>query len=316
MSAIAAQTNRSTRILDRRRIYILPTRHGVILAILLFAILLGSINYDNALGYVLTFLLSGLYFVAMLHTYRNLAGLKAVSFNAEEVFVNEYTRFEITLNNLSGADKVNLKLAAIGERKTWLKSRPINADCQIPVIGGQATVHTALSLRATARGWQILPKLKISSNFPLGIFTAWGYFPHSEKCLVYPKPDGALSAPTKRYSSATLSSTSGIGDADFRGLRPYSAGDPVKRIAWKSLAKSDEPMVKQFSGDGESQLLFEWHHTRELKDTEARLSQLCAWIVQANHSQLSYGLVLPNQSIGPASGEAHLRRCLCALGEY
>lgn len=316
MSAAAAQTRRVGQALDRRRIYILPTRHGIVLAVLLFAILLGSINYDNALGYMLTFLLGGLFFVTMLHTYRNLAGLTAEHFSSEAVFVGESTPFEISLTNRSASEKINLHIIALGERKGWLKRRTIKASCQLPKIAPQDTARAVLSLKANVRGWQALPKLKISSTFPLGIFTAWGYFPHTERCLVYPKPHGILTAPSEQYSSSADESSGGVGDADFRGLRPYSAGDPVKRIAWKSLAKSDEPMVKQFSGDGDNQLIFDWLHTRELGDTETRLSQLCWWIVQANRAQLSYGLVLPKVSIKPASGEAQLKHCLGALAEY
>ena len=49
--------------LERRRIYILPTRYGVIFAVVLFAMLLGSINYAANLAYAMTFLLAGLMLV-------------------------------------------------------------------------------------------------------------------------------------------------------------------------------------------------------------------------------------------------------------
>ena len=44
---------RQSIVLGRRRIYILPTRQGLGFAVLLVAMLLGSANYDNGLGYVL-----------------------------------------------------------------------------------------------------------------------------------------------------------------------------------------------------------------------------------------------------------------------
>ncbi|MGR8946540.1 MAG: hypothetical protein ACU84Q_00735 [Gammaproteobacteria bacterium] len=316
MSAVTAQTQRAGSLLDRRRIYIVPTRHGIVLGVLLFAILLGSINYDNALGYMLTFLLGGLYLIGMLHTYRNLAGLLAAGFKCENIFVDEFIRFEVNVTNTSNHTKLNLCLSALGGPSGWLKRRPVVAQSHIAKIDSQTTCHAILSSKGTVRGWQTLPKVKISSIFPLGIFVAWGYFPHTERCLVYPKPEGPLGMPAKSYSSSATSSSGGIGDSDFRGLRQYSAGDPVKRIAWKTLAKSNELMIKQFSGDGDSQLIFEWRQTIELGDTEARLSQLCLWVVLADRAQLSYGLVLPSVSIPEATGEAQLFRCLRALAEY
>ena len=45
--------------LKRRRIYILPTRFGLVFGALVFAMLLGSLNYGASLGFVLTFLLTG-----------------------------------------------------------------------------------------------------------------------------------------------------------------------------------------------------------------------------------------------------------------
>ncbi len=44
--------------LDRRRIYILPTRQGYAFALLLLLLFLWSINYSNSMGFAFTFLLS------------------------------------------------------------------------------------------------------------------------------------------------------------------------------------------------------------------------------------------------------------------
>ena len=47
------------------RVYILPTGVGLVFGIMGFAMLLGSMNYNNNLSFVLTFLLAGLGFVSM-----------------------------------------------------------------------------------------------------------------------------------------------------------------------------------------------------------------------------------------------------------
>ncbi len=51
-------------------------------------------------------------------------------------------------------------------------------------------------------------------------------------------------------------------------------------------------------------------------DTEARLSQLAAWVVEAERSGLPYGLRLPGMEIPPACGAAHRHACLKALALY
>ena len=58
-------TDATSTTLTARRTYILPTGVGLIYALMTFAMLLGSMNYNNNLSFVLTFLLIGLGFVAM-----------------------------------------------------------------------------------------------------------------------------------------------------------------------------------------------------------------------------------------------------------
>ena len=63
-------------------------------------------------------------------------------------------------------------------------------------------------------------------------------------------------------------------------------------------------------------LMKEWHLTplqAGSLGTEARLSRLCAWVLQADRLGLNYGLRLPGLEIKPGSGEAHKRQCLEAL---
>ena len=47
-----------TTVLTQRTVYIMPTRAGWLLGVTLLILLLGSINYQLNLGYVLTFFLS------------------------------------------------------------------------------------------------------------------------------------------------------------------------------------------------------------------------------------------------------------------
>ncbi|MGQ0525378.1 MAG: DUF58 domain-containing protein, partial [Betaproteobacteria bacterium] len=63
-------------VLVQRRVFILPTRQGLLFAGVLALMLVGSINYALSLGFVLTFLLVGLGLNAMLYTFRNLANLR------------------------------------------------------------------------------------------------------------------------------------------------------------------------------------------------------------------------------------------------
>ncbi|MEW8428499.1 MAG: hypothetical protein G8D61_02195, partial [gamma proteobacterium symbiont of Ctena orbiculata] len=76
-----------------RSIYILPTRQGMLLALLLLLMLAGSINYGSNLGHLMTFLLGGLWLVTILHTWRNLLGLSIQPGEAAPVFAGQTADF-------------------------------------------------------------------------------------------------------------------------------------------------------------------------------------------------------------------------------
>ena len=65
--------------LDQRKIFILPTRQGLYFALLVCAMVVAGINYQNSLIFALAFLLASLFMVGMLHTHRNLSGLTLVA---------------------------------------------------------------------------------------------------------------------------------------------------------------------------------------------------------------------------------------------
>ena len=75
-------------------------------------------------------------------------------------------------------------------------------------------------------------------------------------------------------------------------------------------------LVKKFSGAGSRRVWFEYDNTLPLPDDEARLRQLCRWIVDADRDGLAYGLRLPGFEAEPARGNAHFHRCLGALALY
>lgn len=92
----------------RTAFHILPTRHGI----LFVTLLLGSINYNNSLGYAFTFLLGGVGLVSILHAYRNLAGQRLTPGRARAVFAGQDGRFSIHPH--SGAQ---VKRCVVGPRR-------------------------------------------------------------------------------------------------------------------------------------------------------------------------------------------------------
>ncbi len=76
-------------LLDRRRVYILPTTPGLVFGGAILVLLIGSINYDLQLGYVLTFLVASMAVVGMHTTHSNLAQIVLRGVRVEPVFAGD-----------------------------------------------------------------------------------------------------------------------------------------------------------------------------------------------------------------------------------
>ncbi len=302
--------------LDRRRVYILPTAAGYTFGIMLLVIGLGSINYDNALGYLLSFLLAGIVMVAMLHTYRNLAGLAFVDASAAPIFAGETAEFACLFDSGARQARLSLELGYWPGGMRRAERRHLDRVKTAFNLAPMARELVAVTRASTHRGWLPLTRLRIESRYPLGILRAWAYFESGTRCLVYPAPRGELPLPYAGGNLAGHKQMPTTGTDDFVGLRAYSAGDPVRAIAWKTLAREQPLMVKRFQGATAERVWLSWAAVRTLPQTEMRLSQLAKWVLQARREGLAFGLDLPGVQIDYGQGEAHCQHCLRALALY
>jgi hypothetical protein len=74
-------------------------------------------------------------------------------------------------------------------------------------------------------------------------------------------------------------------------------------------------MSKQFGGDRSEQIELDWDLLPHI-DTEAKLSLLCRFVLQAENLSLAYALHLPNKKIAFGQGEKHKQQCLAALATF
>jgi uncharacterized protein (DUF58 family) len=84
-------------------------------------------------------------------------------------------------------------------------------------------------------------------------------------------------------------------------------------VAWKAVARSEDMLTKQFSGESAGELWLDWRLLPAELDLERRLSCLAGWVLAAQQSGALYGLRLPGEEIAPARGDAHRAACLKAL---
>lgn len=294
--------DRGAVTLRRGRIYILPTGLGLAFGVMLFAMLLGSLNYANNMGLGLTFLLAALGVVAMHACHRNLEALIARTAGSEPPFAGNDAVFRIVLANPGGAPRSDLEAVA-------------GTQSALPAsiaAGAESTFNLRVPTRR--RGYVVLDRVEIATRFPYGLFRAWAVLHPGLHCLVYPRP-AADAPPPPPAPGAAGGGTARRGDGDFAGLKDYHPGDPPRHIAWKAYARADELLIKEFSGDAEALPVFDLADVPG-PDLEARLSVLARWIVDAHARGATFGLRLPGEDIPPQPGDAQRRRCLAAIARF
>jgi uncharacterized protein (DUF58 family) len=262
--------------------------------------LLGSLNYGSSLGFALTFLLSGLGLVIMHHCHNNLLGTTIRFVGAAPVFAGTQAHFRIVLHNSARAARYDL---ALGHKNKMTEAADLEP--------GRSKTLT-LSIPATERGYLELERFGVSARHPGNLFRAWSWIHMNARCLVYPKPAPAGRPPPVGGGAHGSLGIRESDDADFVGLREAAPGDSPRRLAWKTYARTDQLMFKQFSGASEQPCLFEWDALPDL-NAEERLAQLTRWCLDAADDMRGFGVKLPNRAVPLGSGDRHLHECLTAL---
>lgn len=289
--------------LHRRRIFILPTRYGMLFALLTFVMVLGSTNYNNSAGFLLSFLLIGIGMVSMLHTYRNLARLSFRAGRAEPVFCGDPARFQIFIDNTDGAPRSALALRFNDQTPLFL---------DIPAADHSVA---AVETPTRRRGHQAMERLTVFTCYPLGLFRAWSHVTFDVSCLVYPRPASVFAPAAKAVDEGGTQQGQTPGNDDFLGYREYHHGDSPRHVDWKAAARGEELLTKLFADNESDELWLDWDR-QTARETEARLSSLCRGVLWAEGTGRRYGLRLPDQTIPLGSGEGHKHRCLEALALF
>lgn len=297
---LARQGRDGVRVeITRGRIYILPSRFGIAYAVLLFGLLLGAMNYTNSMAFMLTFLLGAIYLLAMHHAHRNLLGLVIEHGRVESPFAGQQAVFSLRVLNPTLQSRWAIGADSDGQATHYL---------DIPAL---ETANIPLPVPAPNRGVLSLPRARVFTRHPFGLFHAWVVLHMEMRVLVYPRP--AEEAPSPSVTGGDgRGKLEASGQDDFAGLKEYHPGESPRHIAWKAYARGQPLLLKQFSGAMQATRWFDFASLEGL-DTERRLSVMCRWVIDAERDGLHYGLRLPGRAIPPGTGDPHRRACLEAL---
>jgi len=287
-------------IINWRRIFILPTKPGMFFALITFLMLVASLNFNNNMGLMMTFLLFGLAQVALYRVFFNIKSLIIHHVTVKPVFVNEKAIFTINIKSLDTKFDICIK-------------NHLGESCLTKLPAEEIKTITC-KLQALKRGWLECGKVKVWSSYPFGLFYAWIWTKLEAKCLVYPMPE-STPPPLPIHAQSEGITNIIVQGEDFHGLKPFQSGDSMRLIAWKRTAQTGELISREFQQTHSEKLLLDYSQI-SLSDTELKLSRLTAWVLSAYQQQVDYCLKLPQFDSGFGYSTEHHLSCLKALALF
>ena len=286
-------------VLHRRRVYIVPTAFGAAFTVLLLVMLLGALNYTNNAALMLTCLLGSATSASMLIAFRSLNGLKLTAIRQGQAIAGEPMAVHLVF---AGSEHAHASVHA-----------DMNEQTEAFSIGAHGETVLNLQLDTHRRGWRPMPRIKLWSNWPLGLFHAWSWLHPEQSVLVWPRPESG-GPPPMLPGEAGRRQRLHQGE-DIAALRAYRPGDPQRRIAWKHSARHENLLVKDFEQpEAQEEWHLDWRQLAQLTH-EARISRLARWLGEAETVGRPTSLWLPTEDIALGHGRSHYAHCMNALAQ-
>ncbi|SPJ18351.1 conserved hypothetical protein [Burkholderiales bacterium] len=306
--------------LERHRIFILPTRAGFGLAVVALTVWYGSLNFNLQLGYLLAFSILSIALISMYQTHRNLVQLSVREQRAAPVHAGEIADFDFVIDNPTAEPRFAINLAFV--LPTRRRSGPRHPREQ-PMqgawvdIAASSSARVSIGLPTRRRGQRLCPRVRISTRFPFGLWEAWAYASPQLATVVYPAPE-TDAPPLPLGSGGDRDIANGViaGNDDFAGVRPYRPGDPLRSVAWRLAARSDELSVKLFESSAGEETVLDYDSLPSSLSVEQHIARLTRWVLVAEAAGLRYSLNLPGSHVATASGPTQRARCLEALALF
>jgi uncharacterized protein (DUF58 family) len=299
--------------LSQRRVFIVPTKAGWGYGAMLLVLFIGSVNYSLSLGFAFTFLMGACAVIDMHLTFRNLAHLSLRAGRSRVTFAGDEAQFELHLINRREHVRYAVWIGFIDRDLPELE--------QAVDVPGQLSADVALAMLARERGWMKIPRIRLQTRFPLGLFRAWSYWKPDAAVLVYPQPEQhAPALPISQESNSDGQGQLGQED-DFAGIRAYQAGDTMQRLAWRQIARLDSEaggslVTKHFEGGSTGRIVLDLRALPANMDLEAKLSRLTRWVLEAESQGMPYAFRLGHVALEAGLGPVHQEACLKALALY
>lgn len=219
------------RLFDRST----PARHiikvhrsGMIYIVVSIVMGVLSINSGNNFHYLTTAAMLGFMLASGISGRHNIRGAEITCELPDEIYAGTPFLLSVEVKNRNRCAPIYLIELNIG-----------GSDVMFPVVAAGGVSRAAIAYSLPERGRHQIGYMELRSVYPFNLFTRFWPLDGDLEAVVFPKP--AEPAGEKIYlpmeNEEGLSPDIG-GSEDIVGVRPYVEGDSMRRVHWKSSART------------------------------------------------------------------------------
>lgn len=298
---------------ERLRIWLRPprtlkvTRVGRTYLVVTMGVGLGALNTGNNLLYlVLGFLLSIIVLSGVLSE-RVISNLRVKRLVPDGAFAKEPFALRYALTRLKGR-AFAVKISEADDT--------VDGWAWVPTVGEGETMIARADATAPHRGPLKLERVRLTTNFPFGLFEKSRTFELEDLIVVWPRRGFSCEPPEADHGLQTGehgNQRHRDGTGDVQGLRELADGEDARRVHWKKSATAGKLLKVEREREDRKQYTLKIGTVtpgddleRECEETAAATSRLLA----EGHD---VGLEAGGRRIRPGSGPGHEKRILTAL---
>jgi uncharacterized protein (DUF58 family) len=170
----------------------------------------------------------------------------------------------------------------------------------------------------TTRGVFPLDIVTLATSFPFGLFRKERDVEIPGEAVGWPRHDLPLREPRPAGERVRRAGESYAGAAgargEYRGLRPYRAGDDPRDVHWRTTARVGDPVIREYERDRSRALWICLDVRAEPGDLAEQAVEIAASLAgAASRRGEPFALATADARVSPGTGAAQLERVLDAL---
>jgi uncharacterized protein (DUF58 family) len=224
---------------------------------------IGSHDWSN-IPLLFSLVLFSLWFMALWHGTRALKRIQFRRFCAERLFANEPLHVSVLLTNTSRLPTAGLTIleelepepgpeadsvGAPTAGRQASRGAPARAGTFVTMVAGKEQQRAAYTIMVRRRGIYRFSDTTLETVFPLGFFHTAATRKCANRVVVYPRlgeVDTTFFQELEHSLQFIRRARPSRAEEDFRSLREYREGDNPKWIHWRSTARMQRMLIKEF----------------------------------------------------------------------